>query len=427
MPIDGTASSVRALPVALPRLNYDWLVNGSFWVFIACGAIAIVEPSPYDFASLVTMALWFLGGFTVNRFILTFIALIFLYNFGGFLALVPYLNEPDPTLFMLQSLYLALTAVFFALFFAERTLERAEICLKAYTFSTVVAAALGVAGYFNLAGTQELFTMYGRAAGTFKDPNVFGSYLILGALYLVQQLILGRTRHFLVSLAALFIVVTGIFLSFSRGSWGAFLLATAMTVALSFIGSREPKVRRRIVIISAIALLAAVVGFVVLLSIDSIREFFLQRATGLQDYDQGATGRFGNQFRSLPLLLERLNGLGPLRFRLVFDLDPHNSYINSFASYGWLGGAAFFLLVGLTMFIGFRLAFARSPFSRLAHVFWPALFVFLLQGFQIDIDHWRHVYLMMGAVWGIEAARLRWLERSPQAPGRRPSRPLPAA
>ena len=49
-----------------------------------------------------------------------------------------------------------------------------------------------------------------------------------------------------------------------------------------------------------------------------------------------------------------------------------------------------------------------SPYARLAHVFWPALFVFLMQGFQIDIDHWRHVYLGLGMVWGLECARLRW-------------------
>ena len=49
--------------------------------------------------------------------------------------------------------------------------------------------------------------------------------------------------------------------------------------------------------------------------------------------------------------------------------------------------------------------------------------VFLLQGFQIDIDHWRHVFLMLGAVWGIETARVRWCETR----GRMPTaRALPA-
>ena len=395
----------------LERFDYNRIVLAAFAVFIACGAIAIVEPSPYDFASLVTLGLWFVGGFSVSRFVLPFMALIALYNFGGFVALLPYLDEPDPTMFMLQSLYLAATAIFFVLFFSEQTLQRAELCLKAYAFSTVVAAGCGLVGYFNVGGTSELFTMYGRASGTFKDPNVLGSYLIMGALYFTQNLILGRTRRVFLTLAALIVVVAGIFLSFSRGSWGAFLVSTAMMVGFSFLSNRDPRIRRRIVAMTLLACLLALVGVVLLLSIDSIREFFLQRAAVEQDYDQGATGRFGNQWRSLPMLLDHINGFGPLRFRLIFDLDPHNSYINSFASYGWLGGCAFFLLVGLTMFVGFRLAFAVSPFARIAHVFWPALFVFLMQGFQIDIDHWRHVYLMLGAVWGIEAARLRWAGR----------------
>ena len=34
--------------------------------------------------------------------------------------------------------------------------------------------------------------------------------------------------------------------------------------------------------------------------------------------------------------------------------------------------------------------------------------VLLIQGFQIDVDHWRQLFLCFGAVWGMEAARLRW-------------------
>ena len=85
-----------------------------------------------------------------------------------------------------------------------------------------------------------------------------------------------------------------------------------------------------------------------------MREFFYKRASATQDYDEGPTGRFGNQKRSLPMLVERPNGMGPLRFRLIFGLEPHNSYINAFASNGWLGGFAFLGLVLTTTFVGFR-------------------------------------------------------------------------
>jgi len=35
--------------------------------------------------------------------------------------------------------------------------------------------------------------------------------------------------------------------------------------------------------------------------------------------------------------------------------------------------------------------------------------MFFLQAFQIDVDHWRHVYMLLGMVWGLEAARVKWL------------------
>ena len=407
-------TEARALPDATrARLSIDYggLINGSFAIFVFLGMIAVVEPSPYDFASFVVLPMWFIGGFKVHRLFLPFLALIFLWNLGGFISLIPYVNEPDPTLFMEQSLYLAITAVFFALFFAEDTQRRTEICLKAYAASTVIAALCGILGYFDVAGLGELFSRYGRASGTFKDPNVLGSYLVMGAVYFIQNLILLRTRHVVATLAGLLTVVVGIFLSFSRGSWGAFVIATTLCVGMSFATTSDPRTRRRIVFMSAAASAVAALAIALLLSFENTRDFFLQRATLEQNYDEGATGRFGNQARSLPMLLDHVNGLGPLRFRIFFGLEPHDSYINAFASYGWLGGFAFCLLVGLTTYVGFRVALTPSPYRRVAQGFWPSLLVFFLQGLQIDIDHWRHVFLMLGAVWGIETARIRWSER----------------
>ena len=392
------------------RLDYGKLVNGSFALTIFCGSIAIVEPSPYDFASIIAFVLWAIGGFRINGTALLFIGLIAIYNFGGFVSLVPYLDEHLPTLFMLQSLYLAITAVFFVLFFSQDTVHRAELCLKAFAASTIPAAICGILGYFDVAHLGTIFSMYGRASGTFKDPNVLGSYLIMGALYFMQRLLLGRSSRPILTTTAYLLVVAGVFLSFSRGSWLAFAIATLLTVVLTYTTTPDRRARRRILRLVG---LAAVLGLVViggLLADSHIRAFFFERAAVTQDYDVGETGRFGNQLRSLDMLLDRVNGFGPLRFRLTFGLDPHNSYINSFASYGWLGATAFFLLVGLTFFIGFRVAILPSPVRRVAQVFWPSLMVFLLQGFQIDIDHWRHVYLMLGAVWALEGVRLRGLD-----------------
>ena len=80
-----------------------------------------------------------------------------------------------------------------------------------------------------------------------------------------------------------------------------------------------------------------------------------ERASFSQSYDVGETGRFGLQKRSIPLLLEEPNGFGPLRFRTVMGADPHNVYINAFASYGWLGGISYLALIAATMVLGWRM------------------------------------------------------------------------
>ena len=399
-----------ALGASSSRLSdgYQKLVNIFVWIFVACGAIALIEPSPYDIASLIALPLWIFGGFSIHRSFVLFYFLVVSYALVGFLALLPYWTDADATLYQYQTAYLAITGLFFALFTGERTLNRAEILLQGYVAGCVVTALTGIAGYFNWGGLADLYAHYGRASGTFKDPNVFGSFLYLGALYLMQGLLLGRQRHWLLSLAALGVIIAGVFLSFSRGSWGATIFAMLFMVGSAYATAQDARARRRIAIISLVALTIGALVVFALLSIDQTREFFLQRAALTQEYDQGETGRFGNQLRSLPLLLERFGGFGPLRFRLVFGLEPHNSYIGAFANGGWIGGLLFLLLVGVTSAIGLRVMFRRSPYQRHAQVFVPALIAFFLQAFQIDIDHWRHVWLMIGAVWGLEAARQRW-------------------
>jgi hypothetical protein len=68
-----------------------------------------------------------------------------------------------------------------------------------------------------------------------------------------------------------------------------------------------------------------------------------------------------------------------------------------------------------------------SPYRRLAQIFFPALFATMLQGFQIDIDHWRQLYIMLGAVWGLEAARQRWAAAQAAAAPEVPPPPMRAS
>ena len=408
-------SRAALAPSGAPPLRVDAqrIVNAVFALQVFSGMISLIEPSPYDFVTLLAIPVWVLGGFKLHKAVLPILLLWVVFESAGFLALMPYWSEPDSRLYQLQSLYLIVTALFFTVFFSERSVERATVCLNAYSVGAVVSAFVGLLGYLDVAGLgASLTTVESRVSGTFKDPNVFGSYLVLAATYLLQLLLFGTARRALLTLGSLILVLIGVFISYSRGSWGATLGAMLIMSVSGYLTADDRAMRKRIVTTGALAVALAAVAMLGALSNGNVREFFLQRAAVTQEYDEGVTGRFGNQLRSLPMLVERPEGFGPLRYRLIFQLEPHNSYIGAFANDGWLGGFAWFAIVLSTGFVGFRLMVKRSPVRRLAQVFWPSLFVLLLQGFQIDIDHWRQLFLCFGAVWGMEAGRLRWAARN---------------
>src|SRR5579883_685898 len=395
---------------ARPRVTYQKLLDALFAVFVFSGFIAFIEPSPYDGLAFIAFPAWLLGGFRIRRVQLVAVLLWCVLTIAGFAGLMLYLNDPDARNYQFTSLYLYFTAICYTLFFGERSLERAEICLKAYTLGAVVAATIGVLGYFGYAGLSGT-VLYERAASTFKDPNVYGSYMILGIAYVVQDLLIGSGWRRIVSLLALGILMAGVFVSFSRGSWGATLLVFVMITVLSYTTCNNSATRRRIVIMSAIVFGVVALVLLFVLSQHDIREFFYQRAV-LQTYDEGETGHFGNQLRSIPMLLDHPEGLGPLRFRQHFGLEPHNSYVGAFANSGWLGGFTWIFIVSSTVVLGFRLISVPSLYRQPAQVAWPALFAIILQAFQIDIDHWRQIFLLFGMVWGFEAARQRSMERA---------------
>ena len=406
LPSRWSAGAWGRVPVRTALMGLAKAMLAAF-IFFACFAFS--DTSPYDLVALPTMALWLILGVRLHRGAVPLVGVLFLYLAAIVVALLPYFNEPFPLTWTIQLGYLVVTCIFFAMLFSDDTQARMELALKAYTASCLFSAVLGIAGYLGLIGIEDLFYKYGRASGTFQDPNVFGSFLTLGALYLMRALLTGTARRPLACLVGLIVILAGIFLSFSRGSWGGTFVAVGLMVLSVFLSSSSPRLRRRIVLLSALTLGLGIVAVIGLLSVDSVAQMFETRASVTQDYDEGETGRFGNQIRGIAMLLDRPLGLGPMHWRLTFNLEPHNSYIGSFANGGWLGGAAFIALVAATGFVGFRQLARPSPQRAHAQIVWPALMMFFLQAMQIDIEKWRHVYMMLGMVWGLEAARLQWI------------------
>src|SRR4029077_10486863 len=87
-------------------------------------------------------------------------------------------------------------AIVIAGFIAKRPGAHASLVLNAYLCAAMVAALAGSIGYFHLIpGAREVMTRYGRATGLFKDPNVFGPFLVPALLYVMSRLVEGSIRR----------------------------------------------------------------------------------------------------------------------------------------------------------------------------------------------------------------------------------------
>ncbi len=381
------------------------LVRPILWLTILASCFVTFEPSPYEFLFLILLWAVLVRGLTFPRFIAPLVLFLpVLFTIGGMLAVVQVVYDFDSVRYVAITMYLAVTTVVFASLVAENPVSRLDTIRSAYVIAAVIAALAGIAGYFHLFPGADTFTLYNRARGTFKDPNVYGPYLVFPALLLIQSMLSLHGRRLLFTALPLGIIVIGLLLSFSRAAWGNFLLATILMVAMMFLASPSPLFRLRMLIGAAMGGIMCAGLIVGILTIPGVGEVFEQRADLTQSYDVGEQGRFGNQRRAIPELLERPFGYGPLYFSKRFNQDPHNVYVNAFAAYGWLGGFSYITFVVLTWLIGFRYAFERVPWQHY-HIAALATFAAVsLQGFVVDTDHWRHFFMIAGVVWGMAAA-----------------------
>ncbi len=391
-----------------PRVAVESLRGALLWLTGLAGAFVSIEPSPYELVAIATLLVFLPSGISLRRELAPLLLLLVLMNVGFAIAVVPVSGEMKPVTWVLISVFLAVTAVFYAAMLASNTRERLDFLLRGYAVAALIASIIGIAGYFRLFGdASELFLLYGRARGTFNDPNVLGAFLVLPAL-LAWQRVLGGRRVVRSSLALL-IMLIALFLTFSRGAWGQLAFAGIVLMAVTFVTSRSANERLRIVLVAAGGVLGLALLVTVLLSIGQVSELFSERASLEQSYDLGHYGRFGRYMLGADVALDHPLGIGPLQFYLFFIEDPHNTFLNAFMSGGWLAGFGYFSLCALTLVAGARFLFVRTPWQPVYQAIYAAYLGVIGESVIIDIDHWRHYFLILGVLWGLMAASRRFV------------------
>lgn len=391
--------AAAAQPRGLHRLSLALV-----WLAMASSGIVFFEPAPVDALLIALIVILPAAGLaTLNWPLMVYLLLWLLVTIGGLLGAMSAFDFGVAGKQVFITFYLAVASVMLAAFVQYDPVKHVRLILNGYLLAALVATVAGLVGYFNVAPPlTELLTGFGRARGTFKDPNVYGAFVVPALVYALHLAFTRRTLIAAAALGATGFLLLGALLSFSRGAWSNAAVALILLCYFSFLTSRSSKFRLRItgLLVAAGLCGAAVVGAA--LQSSQISSLLTERAQLEQSYDGGSNGRFAGHEKAKALIASHPFGIGPLQFGGNYHHeDVHEVYLNVLVGHGWLGGGAYIILVMVTVGIGLAGAFRRVPSQGLMLVALSAYIGTVGEGFIVDTDHWRHFFLLMSLVWGL--------------------------
>ena len=387
------------MTAAAPAIQVKAAAIRNFVFFAAVLAMiyTLSRPSPVDVLFLAAAAL---SLFVPNRLRSPFFVMVVLlvaWVASFYIASLPYFDDSEVKAEALKKTFvvtLAMISCYVASSWREDNYVR---LFKTYILSCFVASGLGIVGFF---AKIDFLLWDDRARGLIDDPNMYGSFLVPGALFCLFVLHHGRGRKWVYA-PALVVVLVGIMLSFSRAAQVSLILsAGAYLVFLNryHFGRLLAQVAIGIFCLSLLLVSALIV-------VPAFAKKFTERATFAASYDQGHGGRYGRYAQSVPMILENARGIGILQQEKIFEEPIHNIFLSSFLNYGWAGGFAWLSLFALSLFVGvYNYRRARSPVAAvlLASFLAPVMCAALHEG-----EHWRHLWLMIGLLWGFNGPDYR--------------------
>ena len=402
------AAPQAAVPLSTDTTRASTLVNSRWLNILLCGTMALgsavlVEPAPIDLALVFVFGVAALAG-TVSLHQAHRLPMVL----GAGFLLANLVSLPNSVDWQRGIWYFAVTGYLVASLIIFGAISTAcgrpamTAMLNGYVFAGLVSAALGIAAYFDVLPYRSLLLLNGRVKGLFKDPNVYGPYLVPIVVYslaIVQDR--ARTSAKLIWGAIAVLSMGGVFLSFSRACWFNCAVALATALALTTVQSRSmAEVMRRVSI--ALVVLAAIGGGILLItaSIPEVSSMLSIRLgqSGLQNYD---AMRFQTHSRAIEAAIDEPLGIGPGQSEIVFQYAVHSLYLRVFSENGWLGVISFFGLVLVTVFRSMRISLVvQDPYWRRIFTVAAACLVGLLaNSVVIDSIHWRHFFFLLGIAW----------------------------
>jgi hypothetical protein len=410
------AGFLAALAVGLSLLLYryppaPWLVAGFAVALLGALALAIFandaavaigifllaavrfQPAPTDllFAVLIAVGLA-TGRIDFRRFPTTAGVLI-----GAFLTLnlVSAVDVVDPTraaAFSAITFYVVVFGLWLATYVTS--LRTARLVVRAYIAAAVTSALLSTLALLLPFPGSDLFTRIGRAEGLFKDPNVFGPFLVPAALILLEEILVPRllSGRRVTKLLEFFVLALGVLFSYSRAAWlnlAVGVLVVLVVIALRRGGGRHAARAFAVVLVAAGAM-TAVVAFTGSLN-------FLEQRASIQSYD---SSRFGAQSESIRWAEQYPFGIGPGQFEKYAGISVHSTYARALAEEG-LPGLLLILALMLATFgwAGRNAIAGRGTYGIGSAALLASWCGILVNSIFVDTLHWRHLWAVAALIW----------------------------
>lgn len=361
----------------------------------------VVEPAPTDLVFFIALGVFCFSKPVKTAFLSgTAMIGVFLYLTFSVMSLVFVQFVP---VFAVRAVaiefYMIALFVMTAYFMKTRGDRAFATVLTALTIGGVLASFVAIVALLDLIPNSDiLFRGEGsryRVKATFKDPNVFGPFIIPSLLFVVW-VIVESTKYRLMALGALGLLLISLLSTYSRGAWiHGFLSLSVFSLALLIY---RPTARPTL---TGIVWAVIVICAVILLFIDQITarlsDSFLAQRLSLQSYD---TSRFGYVADAARNIWEHPLGIGPFQARYVYGYLPHNTFVAFAMHNGVFACLGLILIYGASMTrCATKIANQQPGWIKYALIFSVLLGLLVLMQ-VVGAIHWRHLYLVCGMAFG---------------------------
>ena len=368
-------------------------------------AVVRFEPAPSDLVFAVVIAVAFVTArLALQRVPLSVTILVSAFFALNLLAAVEASDSARAAMFFGITLYLGIFGLWLAGYVAS--VRRARLVVIGYVAAASLSAAVACLALFVPFPGSDAFVIGPRAQGLFKDPNVFGPFLVPAALIVMEEIVAPRLLRLRLStkLVLLSVLTVGVVFSFSRAAW--LNLAVGGLVLFAVFALRRGGGQRAMTLL-VVGVIASTALLGVLHATGSLE--FLQERAAFQAYD---TERFEAQRAGLEIAAQNPIGIGPGQFERVSEISAHSTYVRALVEEGVLGVLVVLALMLLTLgFAARNVALGVDTYGIGSAALLAAWCGLLANSFFVDTLHWRHLWLVAALVWAGTALRAGYAGR----------------